>query len=306
MHRDKKQTPYKQAGRKTLKFQQTQRPGVGRNGNLKPLGAPDSEGALSASQALLHRSLLGAYEKDRGEQRKPTWDLLFGKYAVNPTFQNFFLHWRKGFDDWRRKKKPLIPPQTQAKEIETKRISLWPNQEPWRLPPGGSGAGNSPPPGTIVDTQQNVAAQRGRSENTKVKPAFKAERRGACSKPGKARGAEIRPYGSPWAPYRVQATAIYTAGVQITEVIAKGLQPAELSRDSQTLKMEQRHRKLSSSRSPHRERTAAARQRRDSRPQCMRVATATATSKCDLASDQAYLTHHDSDLAEKGARPFWA
>lgn len=61
---------------------------------------------------------------------------------------------------------------TPVKETETKR-SLSDPTGACRLPLGGSGAGNSPPPGTVVDTQQNVAAQRGGSENAKESPHLK-------------------------------------------------------------------------------------------------------------------------------------
>lgn len=63
---------------------------MGGNEDLKPLGAPDSKGVPSFSQVRL---LLGAYKKDWGEQRRPT------PLAVNPTFQNFFLHDGKGLNN---------------------------------------------------------------------------------------------------------------------------------------------------------------------------------------------------------------
>lgn len=88
--------------------------------------------------------------------------------------------------------------------------------------------------------QQNVAAQRGGSENAKESPHLQqgeAEPAESQARPGG--GAEIHPYISPRAPYQAQESATYTVGAQITAITAKGLQPTESSRDCQMLRMEQ-------------------------------------------------------------------
>lgn len=119
-----------------------------------------------------------------------------------------------------------------------------PLSRPARSPTSASGGAQGrklSPPGTVVDVQQNVAAQRGGSENAKESPHLQqgeAEPAESQARPGGG-GAEIRPYISPRAPYQAQESATYTVGAQITAITAKGLQPTESSRDYQMLRMEQ-------------------------------------------------------------------
>lgn len=61
------------------------------------------------------------------------------------------------------------------KEMETKRTPLLPSQEPDVHLWGGAQGRKLSPPGTVVDVQQNVAAQRGGSENAKESPHLKQE-----------------------------------------------------------------------------------------------------------------------------------